>query len=684
MRISKFLLNVFCLSLVCAGVSAQESQYSTGGTEIKAPNDIETGYYIINAVQGPGHTNQGLLCWNPNSSKKYYFGIDTQKTFIDLTNKSLDLTNQSVRKYIFYIEVTNNGNKTFKIKSLQGEQYLSNSNASDAEKDLKYVQSTTSGDDVAYFEFTYKPNEPITITVEDKKDKEVSHKVSHFIAKLANKTTNPGIPVFLHAKSVTDFPLSFYKGYNQKGGTCCKLAFFKLSKVDESQSVNITYKYRLNGIIVKEEIIGALVDQEYPKPMLPAFCTAEKPEGTVSADDTEKIIDVEWKGPFTFTFTYPKDPKDPKDLLKNANWYYLHFTSYNIVITNKGEGKIIPVKENSWSTATSTRTLSLKELWAFVGNPFDGFKIYNAYKSNNGGYGRLVTPIDWSNEGKNAKPYVSYAETLTEDKYDVWTISDPRSYPQSEVTDENSFFIGYKVNENEVYHLNASTDHLAFWTVKEGKNSAFTVQDLSSSFNEKIVFKPGGDNYYYSTFYIDYPVKVESDYIEVSTGTLDETNAILRMTKSNDNIIPANTGVILRMPEDYANKKHSYALTNATPKLQKASLNGTIKEILLTAENRYNYLFFGKSGGILGFYRANSAITSIAPYKAFLDWSPENRVRAFKLVFDETTSIDASTIFGDEENGLSPQAPIYDLSGRRVQHTTRGIYIQHGKKVFVK
>jgi hypothetical protein len=35
-------------------------------------------------------------------------------------------------------------------------------------------------------------------------------------------------------------------------------------------------------------------------------------------------------------------------------------------------------------------------------------------------------------------------------------------------------------------------------------------------------------------------------------------------------------------------------------------------------------------------------------------------------------------------NGLDANAPIYDLSGRRVKVATKGIYIQNGKKFMVK
>ena len=497
---------------------------------------------------------------------------------------------------------------------------------------------------------------------------------SHFITKLSNATTTSGnSAVFLHTQDENPyFPLSYYTGYNEAGGSCNKLAFFKLRPV-----ASFTYDYQINGESVKTESKTGNLDSNYPDLCtMPAFCSATKPTGTVSEADnnTTKVIPVTWSGKFQYTKT-----------LDNANWYYLNFYAQKIVITNTGEGQDIPIRTTANPAATTTQTLSSKELWAFVGNPFDGFQIYNANKSGEK-YGRLVTPTDLNTtsgtEGKNAHVQVSYQDALADGNTDKWVVAtNSANNPIA-----NSFFIGIKGSSRN-YYLNQNADYLTFWTGGQGNNSAFTVnQDISGLLDRQISFKNGGDNYAYATFYADYPVQVESEYIEVFTGTLDEANGVMRMAKATDRIIPANTGVVLRMSlDDYLdNYTHGYALTNETPELQKASISGTVEAIPLTDENRGNYLVFSKSSDNLGFFAAGSGITSLAAYKAFLEKPTGQAVRGFKLSFDETTSIDATPLFGGEANTLNPAAPIYDLSGRRVQRTTRGIYIQQGKKVFVK
>lgn len=660
------------LSCFSASAQADSRYYLTDGTEIQAVNGLTSGYYIIRVLAGQADTGTprvtGMLYWN-GESQYSHFGFQASKDYSDLVNKALDIQNAEDVKYIFYISVDADNN--FTIKSVGGSRYISKQNAQSATSH-QLIQDAEETDRSSRADFTINftkpssagggPSGPLTPEPNGKK---------HFIVKLAGVTTSAGDPVYLHKQIYDQYhALSYYTGYNEAGGSCNKLAFFKLSPV-----ACFTYDYQINGESVKTESKTVDLGSDYPDLCtMPAFCSATKPTGTVSEADnnTTKVIPVTWSGEFQYTKT-----------LDNANWYYLNFYAQKIVITNTGEGQNIPIRTTATPAATTAQTLSSKELWAFVGNPFDGFKIYSAYKSE-GKYGRLVTTTTefGTNQGKNVRPCVSYADDLETGKTDVWTISKPATSVTNTIP--NSFFIGIK-GENYLYNMNNAADYLTFWTGGQGNNSAFTVnQDISGLINSQISFKNGGDGYYYSTFYADFPIKVNENFVEIYTGTLDEANGRIIMQKAEDGIIPANTGVVIRVPSENAMDSRTYALTNETPELQKASISGTVEDIPLTDENRGNYLVFSKSGDNLGFFAAGSGITSLAAYKAFLEKPTGQAVRGFKLSFDETTSIDASTLFGGEANTLNPAAPIYDLSGRRVQRTTRGIYIQQGKKVFVK
>ena len=63
-------------------------------------------------------------------------------------------------------------------------------------------------------------------------------------------------------------------------------------------------------------------------------------------------------------------------------------------------------------------------------------------------------------------------------------------------------------------------------------------------------------------------------------------------------------------------------------------------------------------------------------FKAFLV-APTN-AQALRFNFGGTTAIESVV------NGINANAAIYDLSGRRVEKATKGIYIVNGKKMIVK
>ena len=142
--------------------------------------------------------------------------------------------------------------------------------------------------------------------------------------------------------------------------------------------------------------------------------------------------------------------------------------------------------------------------------------------------------------------------------------------------------------------------------------------------------------------------------------------------------VPANTGFVL-----VGNgSKATLTIGDAAAIEGKNALTGTNTGIQLTSgenDNHASYLVFGVNNGTVGFYKPASTLTSIAANKAYINAS-EISNQAIALNFGNTvTGINAATLINGENN-----APIYDLSGRRVWAPVKGgLYIQNGKK-FVK
>lgn len=154
------------------------------------------------------------------------------------------------------------------------------------------------------------------------------------------------------------------------------------------------------------------------------------------------------------------------------------------------------------------------------------------------------------------------------------------------------------------------------------------------------------------------------------TGALNAKKNAIDMTATT--AVPANTGFVLVGTEDKATLTIGEAAA-----IEGNALTGTNTGIAFAeATPKANYLVFGVNNGTVGFYTPGN-VTAIPANKAYIDAS-EVSGSAIALNFGNTvTGINAATINNGENN-----APIYDLSGRRVWAPVKGgLYIQNGKKL---
>lgn len=162
---------------------------------------------------------------------------------------------------------------------------------------------------------------------------------------------------------------------------------------------------------------------------------------------------------------------------------------------------------------------------------------------------------------------------------------------------------------------------------------------------------------------------------EVYTGKLNDAKNVLNMTKLEGGI-PANQGIVLVGTAD----KATITIGATTATIGKNDLRGTIANIAFTDDApRANYLVFGKNGETAGFYAPSASVASIPANKAYLETSALS-VAAIALNFNGPTTGVNTVVLG--ANGVN--APVFDLSGRRVAAPVKGgVYIQNGKK-FIK
>lgn len=182
----------------------------------------------------------------------------------------------------------------------------------------------------------------------------------------------------------------------------------------------------------------------------------------------------------------------------------------------------------------------------------------------------------------------------------------------------------------------------------------------------------------YATVYLPFPVQVPGDGVtKLYTGEIAGNQ--LNMT-AQDGVVPAKKGYVLC-------NTSAAGSTTLTISSEEGSisgnnhLQGTLTGITFS-DDRNNYLVLGQGNTSqkIGFYTPSNDLAEIGKNKAYLDASSVGTVaNAIALNFEDvTTGISLTEINGEN-------APVYDLSGRRVLRTVKGgLYIQNGKKYIVK
>ena len=180
----------------------------------------------------------------------------------------------------------------------------------------------------------------------------------------------------------------------------------------------------------------------------------------------------------------------------------------------------------------------------------------------------------------------------------------------------------------------------------------------------------------YATFYA--PVAVEvPEGVTAHTVTLNGEWATLNAIESG--VIPANTGVVLYAKDITEATTYNFTITEDVEAIEGNDLRGSAATTYFTTAGTYYAL--GLVEGEVGFYKDSFSSNRFQnnSHKAYLYVPNTSAASAFKFRFEGGITAIESVINNDAN------APIYDLSGRRVMNAVKGgIYIQNGKKFIVK
>ena len=595
------------------GVQAQKVASTPTG-----PSDIKDGYYVLLAKTGEGTKTDeaGAFVYYNSSDKKVYY--DAKGSSTQLLGETIeDLT---PFKYFFYIKKNNDGTLTFRAWNTElywptvKEAYWGNWTPG-------HVPQITLGGNARSF---------------NAKEQDGWFKLSA-----------PGTSY--KAGVTTDYVVL---NDNQRLGywdaTNSADALFQIYAVEDvpeaDQIVTYTYNYTLNGVSKKaspQSMMGVIGHPYHELDVtLPDYVVAEKPCGTIKAEDNGKAVEVVCTENFPFKTSTDDAPV----------YYYLE----NVMDAGTrlyGNGGLKYRAAENASAVNDVRN----DLWYVTGNAFDGLQFHS-----------VVT-------GDVAKSHatLSTATSLTagsgllgyNDKWFVYRISD------------STFGIhAYSIaKEDFAWNMEDDKDNVRFR--HPDKSDAFAFRMVEPTFTFPMY--NGGDGNVYNTFAAPFDVALADDNVKMYKGSVN--TAIHELTLSQVDAAPATAGVMLLGENSSANEVTLKAVSGVAA-LEGNSLVGITSEL----SDLTDKLILGISDqtGAVGFFTAGSSVASLQANHAYLPWA-DSQVKGISMRIDgEATSI--GKIEGGQTNA-SGNGAIYDLMGRRVLRAEKGgFYIQNGRKFIVK
>lgn len=350
----------------------------------------------------------------------------------------------------------------------------------------------------------------------------------------------------------------------------------------------------------------------------------------------------------------------------------------------------------SWETYKNTVLAKLPEVFA---NQFSNkyYRINNARPSVN------LLATDGGNKPKmyitaDGKKLVSslWKITLSNNKLKLGNVNNPEKYiaTLTDATDDVGKTANDFTDEANAVQFTISRQGNDWFTLRDQNNNIFNGEDTG---NFPVNYWNGGLGTPGSMWQITEVTSLDIDlhtaadaksyasvYLPFSVSGVTGANAYVAKTPETNTVTFSETA-------DGVKAKNGFLLiseTGATATLNigesniTSAMGGTLLDRTLNEADKAKIRVFGQKKGnetVIGFFKPSATLNTISANRAFFR---NVTVEALRLNFDGMVSGIETT---ELNNALNNNAPIYDLSGRRVMNAVKGgLYIQNGRKFIVK
>lgn len=455
-------------------------------------------------------------------------------------------------------------------------------------------------------------------------------------------TSTPAIYVVSNNNS----QIGYHGGYDdskiESKSEIARVEFYPLQAFTE-----LTYNYVFDGEVRTSVKVNAVDGEEYPTPTtaisLPDFIAAPtlKPDG-IYHDGAATSYDLQLAS--TLPFTLSTDA--------NRVYYYLAAgagTEGRTMLYANGTDLKLRAEAQA-----NNLTAMRNDLWYVTGNPYDGLKFHNVGSGTTAV--SLATPSDVTELKLSSK--------IGTDIWKIYKISDKSFglYCYGEWV-YNRGNVAWKLNGSKVSFekIDASAPNTS---------DAFAFQAIEATYVLPL-HDSEADNAAFATTCAPFNFAIVGDDVKAYAGKLSADGKELNMNEIEGNV-PANQGVIL---------KAAMGVSEVTVKVVNTAdaIDNDLKGTNAEMTDLSQVYVFGRDKDTrhVGFYNA-SGDAALPANRAYLDKPAQEAANAVAMNFGDGTVTNINTAISAQS---TDNAPIYDLSGRRVQRTVKGsLYIKGGRK----
>lgn len=445
-------------------------------------------------------------------------------------------------------------------------------------------------------------------------------------------------------------------GYAQSASATNKaqFRFYAVSNVpDPNDVISFTYNYT-DGEHTKSVVKNLmLVGYEFPEANDIDFLVGTKPAGKITADDNGK----------TFTIQCHENLPFQTSTDDALIYYYLENVQGTRLYANSG------LKFRTSEQAANVNEVR-NDLWYVTGNVFDGFQFHSVV----------------SGDVMHSKEVMSHITALVCSGWNAsitktWALHDNKDgFAVCPQAGEPSNFYGGKFSEaarNYSWKLDDNANGVGFKNYEAG-NPAFSFRLVPATFTFPMY--DGGDSNIYNTFAAPFAVALADDESAVKMYKGAVNTAEKELVLTGVDAVPANAGVML-MGENSQNQNVTFKViadAEAPAALDGNELVGTTVE--LAAADLADKLILGISDETqkVGFFSINDNVATLTANHAYLNKTNSTVQTLSVRLAGQPTGIGQISV---DSSKVNTQAPVYDLTGRRVNRTVKGqLYIQNGRK----